>query len=65
MALKVVVGVTCPYCGHKDSVVATEDNTRRPIVILCDIENGPGCDRYYVARIKVVATATGQAIADE
>jgi len=65
MALTVFTKAQCPYCGHENLIMVTEDDARRPTIILCDNEGGPGCDRYFVVRIKVVATATGQAIADE
>ena len=42
----------CPYCGHENGQYSSVTQYRRPTVILCDIENGPGCDRYFVARIK-------------
>ncbi len=44
------VSVKCPYCGHHTPVLATLPYTG-PEVILCDTEDGPGCDRYFVARV--------------
>ena len=43
--------VSCPYCGHVNTVRICRDDELRPIVILCDIEEGPGCDRFFAAQI--------------
>ncbi len=46
------VFVNCPYCGVENKI-RVDDTSQwvRPQVILCDCENVPGCDRYFVVDI--------------
>ena len=44
------VHIKCPYCGN-DNVVMVDPDQREPIIVLCDIDESPGCDRYFAARV--------------
>ena len=56
------VQVKCPYCGHEGFYTVKE--RYGPFVILCDTEDGPGCDRYFVVKVKFQAIVTTMAITD-
>ena len=45
------VFVTCPYCGNR-TVYYMDRDTLGPQVILCDIDDSPGCDRYFAVHVK-------------
>ena len=47
--------IPCPYCGHINGLVV-EDGAME--IISCDVEVGPGCDRYFIykAQAKPVIT---------
>lgn len=51
------VEVKCPYCGAVQKTI-TEHEWGEKQVMLCYPEEG-GCDRYFVADIKVSIEATG------
>jgi len=46
----------CPYCGHITAVYLKKEETYRPFLVLCEIEEGPGCDRYYIVKARVSVT---------
>ena len=56
------VQVKCPYCGHEGFFTVQE--RFRPFVILCDTEDGQGCDRYFAVKVKFQAIVTTMAITD-
>jgi len=43
---KIMATAQCPYCGHKNIIVAT--TTHGIQIVLCDPDDG-GCDKYFVA----------------
>lgn len=57
-----VAEIECPYCGNKQR--HTIPSTERPFVVLCDTDDSPGCDRYFVARVALFATVTAMPIDD-
>ena len=46
------VNIACPYCGtpQTQSLVV---GSPTPQIVLCDCENVPGCDRYFVVAVRV------------
>ena len=44
------VAIQCPYCGNLNKRYLGLSDTR-PIVMLCDVNDSPGCDRYFVAQM--------------
>jgi len=44
------IKVTCPYCGHGNRV-SVEYASRRPIIVMCDVDAGPGCGRYFAVQV--------------
>lgn len=52
--------VECPYCGNKQRQPIPFST--RPFVVLCDIDNSAGCDRYFVAKVALFATVTAMEI---
>ena len=44
------VRIVCPYCGNEAVYFVKEGKQ----IILCDIEDTPGCDRYFVADMRFV-----------
>jgi len=44
------VKIVCPYCGHPNYIRFRLTDSRMQL-ILCDIDDGPGCDRHFVADI--------------
>lgn len=48
------VTVKCPYCGHDNKISLHRGEELRPKVVLCDVEDGPGCDRYFAAEVRFV-----------
>lgn len=53
--------VKCPYCGYENNVEINSENAIEKQVILCDCEDG-GCDRYFVAFIRVHVETEGKGI---
>jgi len=53
MSTRDVIAV-CPYCGHGTRIVVHEYEENRPKVVLCEVEDGPGCDRYFAAQVTFV-----------
>lgn len=53
------IKVTCPYCGNEfwQMVELHDIGISRPMIILCDIEETPGCDRYFAANFTLSATS--------
>lgn len=50
------ITMTCPYCGNIFSHrVDLHKLTVRPVIVLCDIEETNGCDRYFAATIQLKA----------
>ena len=47
------VGAICPYCGYMNTI-AVNTNIIERVVVLCDCEEGPGCDQYFVAEVKFI-----------
>lgn len=58
------IRVKCPYCGYENTVVPVPDNIR-PFVVLCDIDDGPGCDRYFAVEIKFKPVVSTYRIIEE
>ena len=56
------VQIKCPYCGHEGFYSIKE--RYGPFVVLCDSEEGPGCDRYFVAKVSFTANVTTMSIVD-
>ena len=52
---------TCPYCGHQNRLKVKIDEYS-PIIILCDIDDGPGCDRYFVGDFRITVDTESYAI---
>ena len=44
------VWVTCPYCNNR-AVYMLDRDARGPQIILCDIDESPGCDRYFAIEV--------------
>ena len=51
-----LVTVACPYCGHDNRIRVHTSEENRPMTVLCEIEDGPGCDRYFVIEVSFRAT---------
>ena len=49
------VELECPYCANKfvKWVKFSQDSTPIKLVVLCDIDDTPGCDRYFAVIVKV------------
>ena len=57
------VGVKCPYCGTIHTALLDNDWGGKQI-LLCYPDNG-GCDRYFVADIRITIEAKGLKIEGE
>lgn len=42
--------VKCPYCGYENAIFP--DDRIGPRVVLCGIDDGSGCDRYFAMEVK-------------
>jgi hypothetical protein len=42
----------CPYCGHVSYVYVEPGDRSSPLVVLCNIDEGPGCDEYFVVEFE-------------
>lgn len=53
------VKVKCPHCGNEfDHFVDTETMSRRQVVV-CDVDETPGCDMPFVVEIEVKVEIVG------
>ena len=43
--------VKCPYCGTEQRVMIRREEENHPKLVLCDIEDVPGCDRWFAVLI--------------
>lgn len=55
MILEMLVEVVCPYCG----VINTFSLTPGRRMVLCDIEEIPGCDEYFMVDWRPVPQVRG------
>ena len=46
------VTLICPYCGTRQSHYL--ERKIGPQIVLCDIDDVPGCDRYFAVTLRVV-----------
>ena len=52
--MTICVRIKCPYCDNKfDRWVKFSDNNLQKLVVSCDIDDTPGCDRYFAVIVKV------------
>lgn len=51
-----LVTVLCPYCGHDNRIRVHTSEENSPRVALCEIEDGPGCDRYFAVEVSFSPT---------
>lgn len=57
------VSVQCPYCGVRQVHELTR--SVRPQVVLCDIEEVPGCDRYFAVTLTMIPRLSYHLLVDE
>lgn len=63
---KYPIQVKCPYCGQEQTFFETPTFGRaRPRVVLCDVENVPGCDRYFVVQVTFDTTVVAWPIGEK
>ena len=54
MKAKIFYQVTCPYCGQSQKkVISMNPQASKMKVVLCDIEDVPGCDRYFAVNVSL------------
>jgi hypothetical protein len=51
-----IVELICPYCGNK-TIYRLKDHPR-PQIVLCDIDDSPGCGEYFAVGIVMVPEVT-------
>lgn len=59
------VDVQCPYCSNVNGMYYQPGKDHKMQIVLCDIENSDGCDRYFVAEIAIKAEVSAYAIDKE
>lgn len=47
--------VSCPYCGHTNTVRIDRNSFEQREIVICDIEDG-GCDKEFAVLIKTEIT---------
>ena len=57
------IRIKCPYCGV-EAIYYIERETHGPQVILCDIDNAPGCDRYFAVEVNWYPRITTYALTE-
>ncbi len=51
--MKIVLFVTCPYCGNKFHYHTTIEHAHnQEMFVLCDIDESAGCDSLFAIKVK-------------
>lgn len=58
------ITVICPYCAQANRIRIRLQEYYQPMVISCDIDEVPGCDRWFVVQPHMTYTATVYGITD-
>ena len=65
MIMQTFAYVACPMCKHLNKIDLDGIVIDRPFIHLCDIDEGEGCDRYFVAIVHTKITTESFAYRDD